>query len=590
MPDLVDAMSVSDTPNRKSASTRADCPAGVAVWLCILILCFSCALDLFFYSGFYASDDASYVAGARRILEDGAFPRKPDLGQIRLTIVGWNTLIAWLFGYKIPLIAGSYIVFHQVLNLLTFALARRMFGVVVGLFAMYFMATAPLAVTFSTAVLPDLPLSCFLVLSLLLFQQGYDLIANGQSRRSLFMLFGAGLSVGFAYMAKEAALVALPFYLVLWLYREKLREKQLALFAGAAFFLGVLVIFLAEWAVLSHLTGHSYIRMGWTAGADDVTSGLREYHYGRYPQERLEAVHQNLRPWFVNTRLDLFLLAAAVVYPFLRGRGMSVWWLAVWFFVYHTWGSTKFTEYLPPSLQPRYFTPLLPLLFAMYSFVIARILLAVPKVIPAADPRKALQTLLIIVLLIHPLLDLHTSDRMAGKIYAADMVNTSTRAVRAAARAGGRPIVLSGTLSNRALPILSRLGIESVVTAKECRSSGVGVSELLRDGFYYVELYPIDKLQRIKRPDGLDALVHPLLVTAFDEEDAWTEPQRRRLGEVEIGGRRGVLRGLGRFDSWHKRTEHVAHVITPLARRRPDRGAWATYLYEWTPLTGGGIP
>ena len=85
-----------------------------------------------------------------------------------------------------------------------------MFDQRVGLLAAYGMATVPLAVSFSTTVLPDLPMTCFLMLALVAFQSACDAGSAGMRRRALILAFGAGLSVGLAYMAKEAALVVLP--------------------------------------------------------------------------------------------------------------------------------------------------------------------------------------------------------------------------------------------------------------------------------------------------------------------------------------------------------------------------------------------
>lgn len=553
-------------------------------WACLAILLFSCALDVFFYSGFYSSDDAAYLEAARRILTGQGYPDRPDLAAIRLTIVGWNALVGLIFGFNIPLIAASYIVFHQFLNVLTFMLARRLFDDAVGLLATYLVATTPLVVTFSTTVLPDIPLSCFLVLSLLLFLRSYDRRAGGASRRARWLVFAAGLSVGLAYTTKEAALVALPFYLILWLCLESRQAPRRALVTGSCFALGFFAVFFAEWAILSYLTGHSYFRLAWTVGPENYTGILRGYEHGLYPLERLAWVHTNLYPWFENTRLDYLLAGVALVYVFVPGRKLSIWGLAACYFVYHTWGSARLTEYLPPSLQARYFTPLLPLLFIAYSFIMLKLWRSVPKLVADAGRSRALQAIFLFVLIVHPLPGLHRSDRAAGKVYWADAVNVSVKATQAGLLAGARPVVLSGTVTRRIRSLLKQNPIERLIPADQCRLRSPALARLLDQGFYYVEYYPARRLAGgLKRPDGVDACLHPLILALPDEPEPWSEVQDRVLGRVEIAGRPGVLRRLKRFDCWQKRTQQLAYTITPFAGFHPDFGSYSAYLYEWTP-------
>ena len=74
---------------------RAGAGPGTIIWLCIGIVIFSCAIDLFFYSGYYASDDTRYLQPAWEILSAGGYRNEPGLAQARLTIVGWNRRRRW---------------------------------------------------------------------------------------------------------------------------------------------------------------------------------------------------------------------------------------------------------------------------------------------------------------------------------------------------------------------------------------------------------------------------------------------------------------------------------------------------------------
>jgi hypothetical protein len=109
------------------------------------------------------------------------------------------------------------------------------------------------------------------------------------------------------------------------------------------------------------------------------------------------------------------------------------------------------------------------------------------------------------------------------------------------------------------------------------------VVQLSEHGFYYVELFSTRRFEEAKRPDGLDYLLHPLILATPMPDEPWLHQQDEVLGPVVLNGRPGILRRLKRFDCWHKRTEQVAYAITPLAGRHADRYAWSAYLYEWVP-------
>jgi hypothetical protein len=570
-----------ETPN--VIAPQRELPFRAAVWSLIATVVLSCGLDLFFFSGFYASDDIGYLQGAWKLLTGGKYSKSPDLSAIRLTMVGWNALIAWLLGYHVQLIAGSYIFYHQLLNVLTFLLARRTHDNAVAVLAAFCMATTPLAVTFSTGILPDLPLACFMLLSLLLFQWPYARDAVRGGGASCAALFGAGICVGLAYMAKEAALILLPYFLILWLCNERRRPKSRALLRGVAFTAGVFAVFSLEWAVLSHLTGHSYHRLEWTVAENEFDSGLRQYPDGYYPAERLLRLRARIAPWFSVTGLHYVLAAGALIYPLTKGRRWAPWALALWFFAYHTWGSTRLSEYLPTSLQPRYFTPILPYLFIMYAFLILKVWNAVPRAIASPRAARAVQGVFALALFLYPLPALRYSDKVAGKIYRADIVNSSYQAVRAARAAGDRPVVPSKTIDYKMTEFYKDKNCSGVIGPGACADKNTREA-LLSTGFYYVELYPNRLLRSVIQTGGMDSFLQPAIQAVPDEPIAEPLPQTRELGPLEIDGHPGVLRRLRRFDLPRRRSEALLMLIFPWFNCRPDADARSAYLYEWTPV------
>ena len=57
-----------------------------AILAAILVLV--AALDLFFFTGFYGSDDIEYLTAARAVFNDGQFNSRADFGAERLTLLG----------------------------------------------------------------------------------------------------------------------------------------------------------------------------------------------------------------------------------------------------------------------------------------------------------------------------------------------------------------------------------------------------------------------------------------------------------------------------------------------------------------------
>jgi hypothetical protein len=136
-------------------------PLGHTVWLTrercaaalVAIVAFCIALDLFFFTGYYASDDRAYFNAATRVAEDG-FIGEPLLAHTRLTMLGWNLLMGGLCRFNVQAMAASYIFFHVWLILLTYALAVKLGDRVAGVIAAYGTATLPLFIVFSTGIYP----------------------------------------------------------------------------------------------------------------------------------------------------------------------------------------------------------------------------------------------------------------------------------------------------------------------------------------------------------------------------------------------------------------------------------------------------
>ncbi|MCH7871510.1 MAG: glycosyltransferase family 39 protein, partial [Planctomycetes bacterium] len=313
--------------------------------LVVLILFLSTAIDLFFFTGFYSSDDVSYFGYAVNLLRDEHY--KVGFSNSRLTLVGWNLLVILAVGWRVQIVAASYIFFHQALNLATFFLARRLFDTRVALLATYSVATLSLMVVFSTCISPDIPIALFSVLSLYAFLRGLDADRAGRRRSAYLWLACAGISVAFGYMAKESALILLPFYFVLWLYDGWRGNKWLLFKRGTMFAAGFFTMLAAEFAVLSYLNQGAYFRLGWVTAEMDEKERAFIGRHGINPIERLQHVDNRLNAFFVPRCGKTFAIVCLAVFPFVRRRRWCLPAMALWTFGYLTFGSIRWGEYLP---------------------------------------------------------------------------------------------------------------------------------------------------------------------------------------------------------------------------------------------------
>lgn len=169
------------------------------------ILLFSLAQRLYFYSGFYGSDEVTYLAAAVRALNGDLSPTT-YIGAIR-------------YGFQLP-VTGLMFVFGQseaVANLWTLicSLAEVVSLVLIGNFIVGFRAavlgglllgTLPLHVHYAGRLMADPPLAFFMTATFLLFWLG-----QRQNRSTCF--FAAGLAAGMVLWTKESTTVFLATFL-----------------------------------------------------------------------------------------------------------------------------------------------------------------------------------------------------------------------------------------------------------------------------------------------------------------------------------------------------------------------------------------
>lgn len=526
-------------------------------------------IDLFFFNGFYASDDRAYFDAATHVVAKGHLSKTPRVGHERLTVMGWNIFSGWLSGYSIQVISASYTFFHGLLIVQTYLLAKRLFNPLAGILAAYTTATFPLFIIFSTGIYPDLLVACFFMLSLMAFIHAYDVRARGKFSAALLLMSASGVSIGIAYMAKEVGLVVLPVYFMIWLLTEWKRrprkdaEMQAApgassitkttadrrqgrwflrsIVTGAFFAIGFFAMVGVEYVLLSHLTGRSYVRMLEREQEEDLEKVDNFHRDGGYnPIDRFKAAGRELGSGFLPENLKYLFGATLVVYPFIRRRNWSVYFLGLWIFAFLTVGTYSLKHYYPPRLQARYYIPALPFLITVFGITLAWLIGHLRKMKLPERPRRWFWGLISLAIILTPLAYFRGIDRWSGNLYRTDFVRNMARAINEATFEGAGKIVISRYFRYRIHQIWYR-GMPPKPDAR--RPANVVVSSellqidfdtMLREGgFYYIDRPLVAEAPHTYLTVGsFDALLHPALSDGL--------PVRWQRNPGRLNGRPGI--------------------------------------------------
>ncbi len=495
-------------PDRSTARTWP-------LWLAMLIFG-STLIDVVFFTGFVGSDDRDYFVGGMALFE-GTLGPKIELAETRLTLLAWNGLMVHLLGPFAQRVAASYILLHQMLNVATFVLGRRLFGPRPALVGVYLFALMPLMIIYSSTMLPDIPSALFLVMTLLalsfaLPSQKVVHPAVGTAWMSL-----AGFLFGVAYGAKESVLVTLPALFIWGLLQVRYRQPQRWIawsLAGAGLFAsGLLLFVILETAVYSSATDRLFLRLGWTIDDGYGPTQAMVDKYGTNPIERWN--------WLIFRSFDRHTLPHAhkwlmlicfAAFPFLHGRGWLVYVLPIWIFAFFTWGSVSPTRYAPPSLQARYYIVVLPFVALIVGFVCTRLLewFESWRVPVLAGPFA-------LAILIGPWLYLRGPNCLPSVVYRADLVGAGMHAVDEARRSGERPPIVVATHVEQYLQPVRGAHWENLVASHEMSLEQFR-EQLAVQSVRYVTLHPDQVYPRYERIlSHLDRMLLPMLRTLGSE-------------------------------------------------------------------------
>ena len=308
------------------------------------------------FSGYYASDDMTYLGVVRGLVENGSFT--PSFGGARLSVTALPTLI-YAISDSLGLAIGIGTLYVPVLCLIGFFLGRYLSGRVVGLAAALFIATNPLVFIFAGALLPDLIQSIWIGLWMFVVCVVFkhkDRVKE-DSKFAALIFCAMGLLTGLAYTAKINGLMAAVPSGLIGIYLARHIWNQKILIYGLSYCAGLVSIFVAETVFFYAFSAGDYEGLGLFKRLDNLSgqSGLLKSRLelvGAYPWERIDYALSVLG-WMKG--YVYVGLVAFVVIPILNPSLIPIWLCTLWLLSFQILGSTSLVTYLPPVIVDRYF-------------------------------------------------------------------------------------------------------------------------------------------------------------------------------------------------------------------------------------------
>jgi hypothetical protein len=208
------------------------------------------AMIAFGWTGFFGSDDTSYIAAATGWLNEGYGYVGEDHWSLRHTLALPIAVSFKIFGRNELGLVVPFLLYQLGLILVLYSIVRQRFDPATAAAVAVFVITTPFVTTGASVALPDLVECFFCVSSLALF------IASLRAERPAVLLVLAGLAAGLSYVTRETVIFLVFSYGVFFLFgygMPRLRYFWMAL--------GFLIVFAADVAYFTAQTGDPLYRL-----------------------------------------------------------------------------------------------------------------------------------------------------------------------------------------------------------------------------------------------------------------------------------------------------------------------------------------
>lgn len=174
------------------------------IWFFLMVV--AATLRIFFYTGYFGSDEVTYIGSAFKILQ-GDWSVSQYVGANRYGVNLPVAAFAYLFGQN-EFAANLYSLLCSLGEIaLVFYFGRLMLGLRVAVLATMVLIVLPLHVHFAGRIMADSPLALMITASFLFFW-------NGERRGNKISFLIAGLVAGLSFWVKQATII----YLILFIF------------------------------------------------------------------------------------------------------------------------------------------------------------------------------------------------------------------------------------------------------------------------------------------------------------------------------------------------------------------------------------
>ena len=520
-------------------------------------------LDGVFFTGYYGSDDITYLDAASAIA-NGEAPDFTEFGSARLAMVLPMAAMIFITGQVLPAVNLVFIGYHLLLIALTYRLGATLHGRTAGLVAAVLTTGCPLVLYYSTMILPDFALSCFIIGSMIGVVEGANAIREERSRSAILWIGASAVFIVMAYSVKLSALLPIPVFVLYLLIMGAKKRVRTALTLAVFFSMVVFLLITLEQLVLekkyenvqsNRLT--RFIEQSEERIDLDLMNRNRMYA----PMDRPITLWDNLEKRLGSPYLAILTLSV-LVYPLLVGRSWLMVSVFTWGTLYQVFGSVSFKTYIPFTLQARYFLVYVVLTFIMAGFCAERVRRAVRKAVDANSFGRQLAFVVLTVVSLLTLIDsIRRVNTFTGERYFYSVVQGTRKALELARNSyPDWPIVIPPRLYGRVRPLFQDSSeAQQIIPTNE-------ISDLPLDEFPKTFLY-------------LAPNYHATQNTLFDRWLQERGPVGGRFSPMQLGE---VY--LGRFGAGASRLQNLRYYhfggALPSPNQFPPRtvNLWKIYL------------
>ena len=380
--------------------------------LVFIILFFTIVVDLFFYTGVYASDDGTYLGGLEFFYHASA---NHNIASLRYGVTIPTAFIYYITGKSLLAVYGLLMLMHVAMTCFVYMFTLKLKDVSYALAVAILSALTPIFYIYAGAFFPDLFQTLYLFIAFYLSWKGL----TKEKYKVVFILL-SGFVFGLSYVTKVSSVIMFVPFFLMYLEYFKFNIKDLIKYFFL-FCLGFMTLVSIEVVINMLLLNEPFPRFTIVHGAKDLYLKKMAIN-GVLPLDRLETVWHKLTQLYPVSYLIVLLIGFISALFSKLPYKLTLFIFALWPFLYLTFGSTSLSQYLPPSIQARYYTLMMPWFIILSGVGLVTLI----QKIKILSVRKVF---IVVVFVLLPLSSVVYNHEKAGLLYRAAQVQTFEKSV-----------------------------------------------------------------------------------------------------------------------------------------------------------------